>query len=150
MSWDGTLIITGDVNVDLFRHDLDIEQLQKDYKNIRKRTRKNKSESTWISYREKLNEQKSRKPSATFIRERFRLRNLNKCGKSYIEFYIPVRNRLLLTLMGTLNCYFASTAELVTGANAKPVEAVLKLIDFFLDSDTSNYDRPPVQRFYRR
>lgn len=46
MSWDGTLIITGDVNVDLLRHDLDIEQLQKDYKNIRIRTRKNKSEST--------------------------------------------------------------------------------------------------------
>ena len=40
--------------------------------------------------------------------KQFQLRNLNKSGKSYIEFYIPAYNRLLLTLkswMSTLCVY---------------------------------------------
>ena len=54
---------------------------------------------------------KSRRPSATFIKERFCLWNLNKFDKSYIEFYIPAFNRLLLTLtslMSTLRLRRAS------------------------------------------
>ena len=42
-----------------------------------------------------------------------------------------------------LNAFFASTSELVTSAAAKPVEALLKLIDAFPeDSDTSFQLRP--------
>ena len=68
--------------------------------------------------------------------KRFRLRNLNKSGKSYIEFYIPARNCLLLTLLSWMSTLRLPESKSLA-LTAKPVEALLKLDSFSKDSNNS-------------
>ena len=73
----------------------------------------------------------------------FHLRNLNKFCKSYIEFYIPAHNCLLLTLlssMSTLRLPKSKSLELT----AKLVEALLKLIDFFSKDSNNSFQLWPI------
>ena len=89
--------------------------------------------------------QKSRKPSATFTRKRFRLRNLNKCSKSYIECYTPAHNRQLSTLTSWLPTL--SLNQLKNQLKLFP-----GLLTLFPKTATLPpiYGRSPVHRFYRR
>ena len=73
----------------------------------------------------------------------FRLRNLNKSGKSYVEFYIPAHNCLLLTLLSWMSTLRLPKSKSLA-LTAKPVEALLKLINSFSKDSNNSFQLWPI------
>lgn len=73
----------------------------------------------------------------------FRLQNLSKSGKSYIEFYIPARNCLLLTQLSWMSTLRLPKSKSLA-LTAKLVEALLKLIDSFSKDSNNSFQLWPV------